>query len=70
MSQHPAPTPRPAPPARAAGAPRPEEDAAQRALEAALEQLDGLGALGVHEHVDVYASIDQALRARLAATEG
>ncbi len=60
-----------------AGAADPEDpaaqqvlDAAQQVLDAALARLDGLGALGVHEHVDVYAAIDLALRGRLAGTEG
>ncbi|WP_432507303.1 hypothetical protein [Kineococcus arenarius] len=71
MSEHPTLTPRPAPPARRAdGAADPEDSAAQQNLDAALTRLDGLGALGVHEHVEVYAGIDLALRERLAGTEG
>ncbi|NAZ87245.1 HAD family hydrolase, partial [Kineococcus sp. T90] len=35
-----------------------------------VDELREAGAVAVHEHVGVYASIDQALRARLAATEG
>ena len=44
--------------------------AAEQAVHDALAQLDGLGAVGVHEHVEVYAAVDRALRERLAATEG
>ena len=40
------------------------------ALDGALARLDGLDAVGVHEHVEVYAAVDAALRARLAGTEG
>ncbi|WP_337063271.1 hypothetical protein [Kineococcus sp. G2] len=71
MTDHPAPTPRPAPPARAAaGAPGPEDTAADRSLDAALARLDDLDGLGVHEHVDVYEHVDRALRERLAGAEG
>ncbi|WP_432487165.1 hypothetical protein [Kineococcus sp. SYSU DK018] len=69
MSEHP--TPRPAPPAhRADDPPAPRDPAAEQQLDAALARLDGIGALGVHEHVEVYTGIDQALRERLAGTEG
>ncbi|NYD20969.1 hypothetical protein [Kineococcus aurantiacus] len=40
------------------------------ALAAALARLDGLDAVGVHEHVEVYAAVDRALRERLAGAEG
>ncbi|MCI2240739.1 hypothetical protein MO973_34510 [Paenibacillus sp. TRM 82003] len=71
MTDHPAPTPRPAPPAHtAAGVPGPEDIAADRSLEAALARLDVLDGLGVHEHVDVYDDVDRALRERLAGAEG
>ncbi|WP_157873646.1 hypothetical protein [Kineococcus radiotolerans] len=55
------------------GAPRPgepREAAPDRALDEVLARLDGLDALSVHEHVEVYTAVDHALRERLAATEG
>ncbi|WP_432492101.1 hypothetical protein [Kineococcus gypseus] len=71
MSEQSTPPPRPAPPARAAAGPtRPEEGAAERALQRALGRLDELDALQVHEHAAVYAEVDDALRERLAGTEG
>ena len=48
----------------------PREAALDRALDQTLARLDGLDAVGVHEHVEVYAAVDRALRERLAATEG
>lgn len=45
-------------------------EAADRALDTVLARLDGLGAVGVHEHVEVYTGVDRALRERLAAAEG
>jgi hypothetical protein len=54
-------------------APEPREplrDASlDRALDQTLARLDGLDAVGVHEHVEVYTAVDRALRERLAATE-
>lgn len=63
----PVPTPPrvPAPPRSEAG-PTPEQD---RALQDVLDRLDGLDALGVHDHVEVYAAVDRALRERLAGAE-
>lgn len=58
--------PRPAAPTTATAA----GEVADRALEVALARLDGLGAVGVHEHVEVYAGVDRALRERLATAEG
>lgn len=55
-------TPRPGEPPREAGL--------DRALDQTLARLEGLDAAGVHEHVEVYAAVDRALRERLAATEG
>ena len=56
--------PRPGPVTTASG------ESADRALDAALAQLDGLGALTVHDHVEVFTGVDRALRERLAAAEG
>ncbi|MEZ0165101.1 hypothetical protein AB2L27_10035 [Kineococcus sp. LSe6-4] len=61
----PAPAPRPGPARPGAGAPA-EQD---RALQDVLDRLDGLDALGVHDHVEVYAAVDRALRERLAGAE-
>ena len=56
------------------GSPRPGEPSREAALDRTLDQtlarLDGLDAVSVHEHVEVYAAVDRALRERLAATEG
>ncbi|MEW1959993.1 hypothetical protein [Kineococcus sp. NPDC059986] len=57
--------PRPGP-ARSEAAASPEQD---RALQDVLDRLDGLDALGVHDHVEVYAAVDRALRERLAGAE-
>jgi hypothetical protein len=57
--------PKPAAPPRDA----PLDHAVDHALDHALSRLDGLGAVTVHEHVDVYTAVDRALRERLAATE-
>ncbi|PPK90868.1 hypothetical protein CLV92_12244 [Kineococcus xinjiangensis] len=35
-----------------------------------LARLDALEALPVHEHVDVFAEVDRALRRRLTLAEG
>ncbi|WP_106205817.1 hypothetical protein [Kineococcus rhizosphaerae] len=40
-----------------------------RALDAVLARLDGLDAVGVHDHVEVYSAVDRALRERLAGAE-
>jgi hypothetical protein len=48
----------------------PREAPLDRALDRTLVRLDGLDALSVHEHVEVYTAVDRALRERLAATEG
>jgi len=45
-------------------------ESADRALETALARLDGLSALTVHDHVEVFTGVDRALRERLAAAEG
>ena len=61
MSEPPADAPVPRPPASTADA--------DAALVATLERLDRLGAVSVHEHVQVFADVDHALRERLSATE-
>ncbi|WP_432511219.1 hypothetical protein [Kineococcus sp. SYSU DK001] len=64
-------TPAPAPPRPSVPVPAPEQAGEHdRVLEAALARLDGLDALGVHEHVEAYAAVDRALRERLAGAEG
>jgi hypothetical protein len=62
----PVPTPPRPGPARSEAAASPEQD---RALQDVLDRLDGLDALGVHDHVEVYAAVDRALRERLAGAE-
>ncbi|WP_432564556.1 hypothetical protein [Kineococcus sp. SYSU DK003] len=51
-----------------AGGEQPDSEQ-DRALDEALARLDGLEALGVHEHVEVYTAVDAALRRRLAGAE-
>ncbi|NAZ81802.1 hypothetical protein GTR02_08210 [Kineococcus sp. R8] len=58
-------TPLPQPPPSAARA----DVAGDDALAGALARLESLDALGVHEHVEVYAAVDHALRERLAAAD-
>lgn len=48
----------------------PREAPLDEALNQALARLDGLDAVSVHDHVEVYTAVDRALRERLAATEG
>jgi len=55
-------------PARQPGEP-PRETALDRDLEQALARLEGLDAVNVHDHVEVYSAVDRALRERLAAAE-
>ena len=50
--------------------PSPRSAVLDEALDHALARLDGLEAVSVHDHVDVYTAVDLALRERLAATEG
>ena len=61
--------PKPAAPPRDAFLDHADDHADDHALDHALSRLDGLGAVTVHEHVDVYTAVDRALRERLAATE-
>ena len=61
----------PAPP-RAPGTPRAQAGGSaeqDRALQDVLDRLDGLDALGVHDHVEVYAAVDRALWERLAGAD-
>ncbi|MEZ0492824.1 hypothetical protein AB2L28_11320 [Kineococcus sp. TBRC 1896] len=51
---------------RSEGGTAPEHD---RALQDVLTRLDGLDGLAVHDHVEVYAAVDRALRERLAGAE-
>ncbi|WP_432540515.1 hypothetical protein [Kineococcus sp. SYSU DK002] len=62
-------TPVPVPPRAPAPTPEPTGEP-DRVLDDALARLDGLDALGVHEHVEAYAAVDRALRERLAGAEG
>ncbi|WP_369054022.1 hypothetical protein [Kineococcus terrestris] len=63
-------TDRPVPgPPRDPSRPSPAEAAADSALEDALERLEALRGVPVHEHPDAFAEVDRALRERLAAAE-
>ena len=61
------------PPRPAPAAPVPHSAVAGPAVDevgAALARLEALQALPVHEHVDVFAEVDRALRRRLTLAEG
>jgi hypothetical protein len=72
-SSAPGPAPRPGPrpgPVQGEQAATEQARALDASLDAALARLDSLDATAVHDHVDVFATVDRALRERLAGAEG